>query len=111
MNDAQRYRMNAAECLSAAERSEPTYRDLTFAIAEAWLSLARQQQAIDELVGIWGRALSTTSTVIKPAVSSISSRPSPPPTPRARSPRRVGSQLGCAGPMALPRPLKFGSAQ
>jgi hypothetical protein len=26
MNDAQRYRMNAAECLSAAERCDPHYR-------------------------------------------------------------------------------------
>jgi hypothetical protein len=46
MNDAQRYRLNAAECLSAAERCEPAYRDLTFAIAEAWLSMARQQEAM-----------------------------------------------------------------
>jgi hypothetical protein len=29
MNDAQRYRMNAAECLSAVERCAPPYRALT----------------------------------------------------------------------------------
>jgi hypothetical protein len=40
---AQCYRRNAAECLSAAERFEPPYRGLTSTIAEAWLSLARQQ--------------------------------------------------------------------
>jgi hypothetical protein len=74
-------RMNAAECLSAAERCEPTYRDLTLAVAEAWLSLARQQQAIDELLGIWGTALSDTS-----AVSSQRSLQCPP-----ASPPRVGS--------------------
>jgi hypothetical protein len=28
MNDAQRYRMNAAKCISAGERREPGYRDL-----------------------------------------------------------------------------------
>jgi hypothetical protein len=39
MNDAQRYRMNAAECLSAAERCGPAYRDLTLAIAASCLSL------------------------------------------------------------------------
>jgi hypothetical protein len=34
MDDAQRYRMNAAECLSAAERCGRDYH-LTLAIAEA----------------------------------------------------------------------------
>jgi hypothetical protein len=41
VNDAQRCRMNAAECLSAAERCDPAYRSLTLAIAASWLSLAR----------------------------------------------------------------------
>jgi hypothetical protein len=31
MNDAQRYRTNAVECLSAAKRCGPAYRDLTLA--------------------------------------------------------------------------------
>jgi hypothetical protein len=44
--------MNAAECLSAAERCEPRYRGLTLAIAASWLSLARQQTAMDELLAI-----------------------------------------------------------
>jgi hypothetical protein len=52
MNDAQHYRMNAAECLSAAERSKPPYRRLTFAVATSWLLLERQQKALDELVAI-----------------------------------------------------------
>jgi hypothetical protein len=56
MNDAQRYRTNAAECLSAAERCDPAYRGLTLAIAAAWLSLARQQIAMDELLAICGQA-------------------------------------------------------
>jgi hypothetical protein len=60
MNDAQRYRMNAAECLSAAERCEPPYRGLTLAIAASWLSLARQQKARDELLAIWSEASTVT---------------------------------------------------
>jgi hypothetical protein len=49
MDDAQRYRMNAAECLSAAERCGPGYRALTLIIAASRLTLARQQEAMDEL--------------------------------------------------------------
>jgi hypothetical protein len=111
MNDAQRYRMNAAECLSAAERCElpyrgltlTPYRGLTLTIAEAWLSLARQQEAIDELLGIWGRARSATSTA-----SSQQSFQYPPDLHRLALPapaRRwdtVSVQLGCDSPMALP---------
>jgi hypothetical protein len=63
MSDAQRYRMNAAECLSATDRREQPYRHLTFALAEAWLSLARQREAMDELLVIWSNATSATSTV------------------------------------------------
>ena len=33
MNDAQRYRMNAAQCRTAAEPRESPYRRLAFAIA------------------------------------------------------------------------------
>jgi hypothetical protein len=52
MNDAQRYRMNAAECLSAVERCGPAYPDLTLAIAASRLSLARHQEAMDELLAV-----------------------------------------------------------
>jgi hypothetical protein len=58
MNDAQRCRMNAAECIFAGARCGPAYRDLTFALAEAWLSLARQQEAMDEFLVIWSNARS-----------------------------------------------------
>jgi hypothetical protein len=60
MNDTQRYRMNAVECLSAAERCEPSYRGVTIAIAASWLSLARQQEVVDELLAIWSNAQSAT---------------------------------------------------
>jgi hypothetical protein len=66
MNDAQRYRLNAVECLSAAKRCEPPYRGLTLAIAESWLSLARQHEAMDGLLGKWSEAGSVTSESIKP---------------------------------------------
>jgi hypothetical protein len=56
MNDAQRYRTNAAECLSAAESCESPYHGLTLAIAASWVSLARQQKAMDELLAIWKEA-------------------------------------------------------
>ena len=56
MKDVQRYRLNAAECLSAAERCELPYRDLTLTIAVSWLSPARQQQAMVELLAIWTKA-------------------------------------------------------
>jgi hypothetical protein len=65
MNDAQRYRMNAADCLSAAERCGPAYRDLTLAIASSWLSLARHQEAMDGLLTIWSRA--QAAAPIRPA--------------------------------------------
>jgi hypothetical protein len=55
MNDVQRYR---DECLSAAERCEPAYRCVTLAVAASWLSLARQQETMDELLVIWSKASS-----------------------------------------------------
>jgi hypothetical protein len=58
MNDAQRYRMNAAECILAGERCGPAYRDLTISIAETWLALARHQDAMDELLATWSDAQS-----------------------------------------------------
>ena len=58
MTDAQRYRMNAAECLSAAERCGPGYRALTLIIAASRLTLARHQEAMDELLTIWSKAQS-----------------------------------------------------
>jgi hypothetical protein len=62
MNDAQRYRTNAAECLSAADRcDELPYRRPAVAIAEAWLSLARHEEAMNELLAIWSKASAKTS--------------------------------------------------
>jgi hypothetical protein len=71
MNDVQRYRVNAEECLSAAERSEQPYRRPALAIAEAWLSLARHEEAMEELLAIWTEAGSVTSHGIKPAAVQV----------------------------------------
>jgi hypothetical protein len=55
VNDAQRYRMNAAQCLTAAEQRETPYRRrLAFTIAAYWLALERYQAALDELVANGG---------------------------------------------------------
>jgi hypothetical protein len=56
MNDAQRYRKNAAECLSAAERRDSPYHSFAFTMAAYWLSLARQQEAIADILGNWSEA-------------------------------------------------------
>jgi hypothetical protein len=53
MNDARRFRMNAAECLLAAKTCEPPYRSLIVAVATSWHALARQDEAMDELVATW----------------------------------------------------------
>jgi hypothetical protein len=65
MKDTQRYRMNAAECLSAAERRESPYRSRAFTIAAYWLSLARHREAMDGLLTIWSKAQSAAP--IRPA--------------------------------------------
>jgi hypothetical protein len=56
MNDARRFRMNSAECLLAAKTCEPPYRGLILAVATSWHALARQDEAMDELVATWSKA-------------------------------------------------------
>jgi hypothetical protein len=67
MNDARRYRQNAGECLSAAERCQPPYRRLAFTIAAYWLSLARQQKTVDELLANCSTLPSASSDMIEGA--------------------------------------------
>jgi hypothetical protein len=64
MNDARRYRVNAAECLSAAETCGPLYRGLTLDMVTSWLALARQAEAEDELVASWGKANAAAFTAL-----------------------------------------------
>jgi hypothetical protein len=69
MNDAQRYRINAAECLSAAERRGSPYHSLALTIAAYWISLARQQEAVDGLLGSEPRHTTATDAYQRDAIS------------------------------------------
>jgi hypothetical protein len=60
MNDAQRHRLNAAQCLSAAEGCQRSYRRLAFTTAAYWLLLARQQKVVDELLANCSEATAPT---------------------------------------------------
>jgi hypothetical protein len=51
MDDSKRYRAIAGECLLAAQDArEPQYRKLHLSMALSWLSLARQDEALDSLL-------------------------------------------------------------
>jgi len=57
MQDAQRYRANAAKCLLAAQReSQLSNRTLHLSMAISWLSLARQDEVVMDNVPANGRA-------------------------------------------------------
>jgi len=65
MHDSQRYRDSAAECLLAAEEAcQPYYRRLHLSMAASWLSLARQDEAIDDLFASWD----TDKPIREPAI-------------------------------------------
>ena len=75
MRDSRRYRYNAAECLLAAQEAcQPYYRKLRLSMAVSWLSLARQDEEMDNLVASWdtdepvkteGLGLSSRSTNLR----------------------------------------------
>jgi hypothetical protein len=51
MHDSRSYRDNAAQCLLAAQEAcKPYYRKLRLSMAVSWLSLARQDEAMDDLL-------------------------------------------------------------
>jgi hypothetical protein len=51
MHDSRRYRDSAAECLLAAQEAcQPYYGKLHLSMAASWLSLAHQDEAIDNLL-------------------------------------------------------------
>jgi hypothetical protein len=57
MHDSPRYRDMAAKCLRAAQETcEPHYRKLQLSMAVSWLSLARQDEAMDDLLVGWDMA-------------------------------------------------------
>jgi hypothetical protein len=49
MHDSRRYRDNAAGCLLAAQEPSQPHRKLRLSMALSWLSLARQDEALDNL--------------------------------------------------------------
>ena len=56
MNDARRYRLNAADCMSAANTCHSDHRSLLLSIAGSWYALARQDEATRDLLASWGMA-------------------------------------------------------
>jgi hypothetical protein len=54
MSESKHYRNNAAECLLAALLArEPHYRGLCLSMAQSWMWLARQNDAVDDLRASW----------------------------------------------------------
>jgi hypothetical protein len=49
MDDARRYRVNAADCLLAAKSCQPGYRAIILSASACWHSLAIEEEAIDLL--------------------------------------------------------------
>jgi hypothetical protein len=67
MHNSRRYRDSAAECLLASQDAgQPYYRNLFLSMAASWLSLAHQDEAIDNLVCELGRdeAIETNGLVV-----------------------------------------------
>ena len=56
MHDSIRYRFNAGECLLSALACQPHHRRIRLFLADSWLSLARQDEAMDVLLASWGTA-------------------------------------------------------
>ena len=57
MHDARRYRSNAVDCLLAAQVAQrQSDRKLYLSLATSWLSLARQDEEIDNLLSSWKTA-------------------------------------------------------
>ena len=54
MHDSRRYRDSVAGCLLAAQDTcQPNHRNLHLFTAAAWLSLARQDEAMKEVLASW----------------------------------------------------------
>jgi hypothetical protein len=54
MHDSKRYRSNSADCLMAAQDAcQPGNRGIHLSMAASWLSLARQDETMDDLLASW----------------------------------------------------------
>jgi hypothetical protein len=70
MHDSERYRYNAAECLLAAhEERQSCYRKLRLSMAASWLSLARQDEAMDDLLASWDTAAPVKTDGLRASIS------------------------------------------
>ena len=66
MHDSRRYRDSAAECLLASQDAcQPYYRNLFLSMAASWLSLAHQDETMDNLFASWG---DTGKPIREPAI-------------------------------------------
>jgi hypothetical protein len=53
MDNSQRYRLNAAECLLAVKTCRLQNRGLILAVAASWDAFARQDEVIEKLLLSW----------------------------------------------------------
>src|SRR5271154_2715694 len=54
MDDARRYRVNAADCLLAAKSCQPGHRGIILSVSACWHSLAIEEEAIAEPGAVLG---------------------------------------------------------
>jgi hypothetical protein len=65
MHDSRRYRDSAAECLLASQdAAQPYYRNLFLSMAASWLSLAHQDETVDNQFASWD----TDKPIREPAI-------------------------------------------
>jgi hypothetical protein len=50
MHDARQYRVSAAKCLLAARECQPQFRALHLSMATSWLSLAHQDEVMENVL-------------------------------------------------------------
>jgi hypothetical protein len=79
MHDSRRYRDSAAECLLAAQEAcELHCRRLHLSMADSWLSLARRDEAMDNLLASWDQTdLGFKFPVHQPSSRGTGYRPAP----------------------------------
>jgi hypothetical protein len=72
MHDSRSYRDNAAHCLLAAQEArQPHLRKLRLSMAISWLSLARQDKAMDDLLASQATAQPETLVGSNPTASAF----------------------------------------
>jgi hypothetical protein len=66
MDDARRYRVSAADCLLAARKCQPGYREIILSVSACWHSLAIEGEAIDLLRAFEASPTRTISAMRNP---------------------------------------------